>query len=222
MLSRLALRSVKINNGCLTIIRPSTSVTKSEDAQKAVTFERPKQLVYPGKVRIGFIPEEWFQFFYPKTGVTGPYVFGTSVLAYLFSKEIWVVEHEFVTGLSLGIFAVFCIKKFGPKVAEFLDKELDNTAQFELNGQTMLYDAKRENIGLQLEAAYRQRLVQIHSEVKKRLDYQLETTNVKTKLEQRHMVNWIVENVRKAITPDQENAALKQCLANLKTLSANA
>ncbi|RXG53878.1 ATP synthase subunit b, mitochondrial [Armadillidium vulgare] len=189
MLSRLALRSVKINNGCLTIIRPSTTVTKSEDAQKAVTFERPKQLVYPGKVRIGFIPEEWFQFFYPKTGVTGPYVFGTSVLAYLFSKEIWVVEHEFVTGLSLGIFAVFCIKKFGPKLAEFLDKELDkqekmltdfrtdsiseiqnkidyeNTAQFELNGQTMLYEAKRENIGLQLEAAYRQRLVQIHSEV---------------------------------------------------------
>lgn len=33
--------------------------------------ERPKRPIYPAPVRHGFIPEEWFQAFYPKTGASG-------------------------------------------------------------------------------------------------------------------------------------------------------
>lgn len=66
-----------------------------------------------------------FQYFYPKTGVTGPYVFGAGLVTYLCSKEIYVMEHEFYTGLSILIMVVYATKKFGKPVAAYLDKEVD-------------------------------------------------------------------------------------------------
>lgn len=66
-----------------------------------------------------------FEFFYEKTGVTGPYMFGTGLITYLCSKEIYVMEHEFYTGISLGIICLYATKKLGPHIAKYLDKEVD-------------------------------------------------------------------------------------------------
>jgi len=108
---------------------------------------------------------------------------------YLVSKEIYVLEHEFYNGISLLIICVASVKLFGPKLAEILDKgvdkyhnELDETrnneiAQYEdlishekkvqasLDGQKMIIDIKKENIKMQLEATYRERMVQVYQEV---------------------------------------------------------
>ena len=97
--------------------------------------------------------------------------------------------------------------------------------------------AKKEAVGLQLEGEYRSRLAAAHAAVKKRLDYQVryqktvlssdhcnchqvETANVLRRMEQKHMVDWIIGNVKASITPDQEAAALKKCISDLKALSA--
>merc|ERR1712061_262465 len=98
--------------------------------------------------------------------------------------------------------------------------DMEKESQMDAAAYTDIIAAKREAIGLQLEAAYRARLVEAHSAVKKRLDYQLETANVMRRMEQKHMVNWIISNVKKSITPAQEDAALKKCIADLKKLSA--
>merc|ERR1712048_1530555 len=75
-----------------------------------------------------------------------------------------------------------------------------------------------EAVGLQLEGEYRSRLAAAHAAVKKRLDYQVETANVLRRMEQKHMVDWIIGNVKASITPDQEAAALKKCISDLKAL----
>lgn len=138
---------------------------------------------------MGFIPEEWFQFFYNKTGVTGPYTFGVGLITYLCSKEIYVMEHEYYSGLSLAIMAVVAVKKLGPVAAKWADKEIDRIEsewkqgredelkslqesiedekkeQWRAEGALMLMDAKKENVALQLEAAFRERTMNVYNEV---------------------------------------------------------
>lgn len=197
----------------------------------------------PGKVRIGVVPEEWFQFFYKKTGVTGPYVFGTGFITYLVSKEWWVLEHEFYNGISLFIFCTVLIKKLGPPLAKYLDKEIDDyekslndakdgdrqdleqniesekQLQVSNEGQLVLVDAKRENVSFQLEAEYRTRLMAVYEGVKKRLDYQVALTDIENRFVQKNLVDWVVRNVKSSVTPDQDKKNIDTCIAELGRLA---
>ena len=51
------------------------------------------------------------------------------------------------------------------------------------------------------------------------MDYQLQTANVLRANEQKHMVDWIITNVKKSIIAKQEEDALKKCVADLKALA---
>jgi len=180
----------------------------------------------------------------PRPAFTGPYMFLVGVGTFLASKEFFVMEHDFYVGLGLAAVLTLVVKQVGPDWTAEINKELDEEeanlrairqneidaikteialekeSQLDAAAYTDIIAAKKEAVGLQLEASYRARLVEAHSAVKKRLDYQLETANVLRRMEQKHMVDWIISNVKKSITPAQEDAALKKCIADLKKLSA--
>ncbi|KAJ8684739.1 hypothetical protein QAD02_020532 [Eretmocerus hayati] len=172
-----------------------------------------------------------------------PYVFGGALSTFLLSKEIYVCEHEFYSGLSLFMVLIVGIKKFGPAVAKYLDKGIDDyerswessrtdqidglkdciehekREQWRTDGQRMIIDIKKENINLQLEAAYRERLSVVYQEIKRRLDYHVQLQNAQRKLAQKQMVRWIVENVKKSFTPEQEKLVLSRCIVDLQNLT---
>lgn len=90
-------------------------------------------------MRMGFIPEEWFTFFYKKTGVTGPYTLAFTLSTYLVSKEIYVLEHEYYSGLSLLVMWIVAVKKLGPALAKSLDKEIDVSLMITNPRQTLMH-----------------------------------------------------------------------------------
>lgn len=210
-------------------------------------FPHPVQPEKTPPYRMGFIPESWFTFFYEKTGVTGPYVFGTGVIATLLSTELWVVEHGFTEFVSFWLAVWFLVKKVGPGIRNYTEKSNNDyfkarwedpvnqarestlatidaieKAIWREEGQKYLFEAKKENVALQLEAIYRQRLAEVHQAVKRRLDYQSDMESAKRNFEQKHMVDWIVDGVVKSITPQQEKESLNKCIQDLKALAAKA
>merc|ERR1712212_1069402 len=196
-----------------------------------------------GKVRHGIFPEELFQFLYPKTGVTGPYMLGTGLLLYMLSKEIYIMNDETITGAAMIGIIVFAVKKFGPSAAAFADKlndekvakcqevkdrginilvatvENEKKEQWRLEGRSMLFDAKRNNVAMLLETNQRERVHMVTNEVKKRLDYQVALQNLHRRMEQEHMVKWVEQNVIQSITPQQEKESIAKCITDLKALA---
>ncbi|XP_071476888.1 ATP synthase F(0) complex subunit B1, mitochondrial-like [Diadema setosum] len=249
MLSRLVFRNgsaiaaaaVRASAPCVTVA-PQKMLISTSSSQLMPT-KMPEE---GGKVRFGFVPEEWMQFFHKKTGVTGPYVFGTGLILFLINKEIYVFGPETIhAAVALSLF-IYGIKRFGPGIAQWADKkraerleqayvgrnesiamyndaiEHEKTEQWRLDGRKQLFDARRENVAMRLEIEYRERLQQVATEVKKKLDYHVELENAKRRMEQQHMVRWIEDNVVKSITPQQEKEILNTCITNLKSLSATA
>ncbi|CDW57628.1 Mt ATP-synt B domain containing protein [Trichuris trichiura] len=185
---------------------------KENPERDIVNFPHPVRQMFPPKTRLGFIPDSWFNAFYDITGVTGPYLLTGGLVLFIVQKEMLGPSHEMVILGTRIALIVFLARKFG-----HYDCKVKIDAYKAI--VPMIYDAKRENLALQLEADYRHRLAFAHAEVKKRLDYMADVVAVKRKYQARNMVDWIVKEVVKAITPELEKATLQQCIQRLQELS---
>ncbi|XP_053562614.1 ATP synthase F(0) complex subunit B1, mitochondrial [Bombina bombina] len=246
MLSRVALVSASALKNSAPMSASMLNVCRGFHTGQPALAPVPPLPEKGGKVRFGLIPEEFFQFLYPKTGVTGPYMFGTGLLVYILSKEIYVINHETFAAACIAICLFYGIKKFGPSVAAFADElnnekvakaqavkdsaiknleraiEEETKEQWRVEGRNNLFDAKRNNIAMLLEINYRERLLNVYNEVKKRLDYQVGLQHLQRRKEQDHMISWVESNVRQSITPQQQKESIAKCISDLKLLSKSA
>merc|ERR1712200_139304 len=130
------------------------------------------------------------------------------------------MEHQLINGASLA-FPIYCMYKsdaIGGKLrAKTAEMSLKDMEQWELMRTHAI-----KHLELQLEAEYRERLAHVHREIKKRLDYAAAMATTTRRIEQEHMVDWIVRNVKDSISPEQEEENLNACIANLEALAAKA
>lgn len=94
-------------------------------ARDLVNFPRLVRKDFPDQTRLGILPESWFDYFYPKTGVTGPYVFFGSFLTFLLSKEWLVFEHELLVGVQATIIIMIGVNMFGKENRYKICSKLD-------------------------------------------------------------------------------------------------
>lgn len=211
-------------------------------------FPHPEyKKVVTEEYNFGFIPTRWFKCLYPQLGVSGCYTLVWGLALFAVSKEYYVIDHG-TTEIVAAVLALNWARlKWGAKIEAWLDKkreiyrqELYDTPLEEAtkgykaevveieqdiarqDAVPVIFQAKQEQIDLQLETEYRQRLAEVYETVRRRLEYQADLEHTQRAFEQNHMVNWIVSSVQKSITPQQEKENLASCIRTLKNLSASA
>lgn len=188
-------------------------------------------------------PETWFDFLRPRTGESGPYVLFGGLLAMLVSKELYIITPD--TNYVLAFIAASTIAtvygghyvrdhmetgrvnelKFYDQVKHEEITELITTVddirlqQWRAQGQDLISDARRSNLGMMLETEYLNRQATVAGTVKKMLDYQVAVQKAETDMEQAHMVNWIETKVKETITPETQKATLDACIARLNSIA---
>lgn len=84
----------------------------------------PPQLIDPPTTRLYFLPESWFKFFESKTGRTGGYVFGTTFITFLVSKEIFCYNDNAHSGAALFLIAYMVVTKYGKQINDYMTSHM--------------------------------------------------------------------------------------------------
>merc|ERR1712183_46110 len=75
MLSRQAITRATQARNCLVVASRGLAVSTPNPERDLVNYPARVRPIEKAPVRMGIFPEEWFAALYPKTGVTGPYMF---------------------------------------------------------------------------------------------------------------------------------------------------
>lgn len=210
-----------------------------------VNFPYPERPTFEPKTRMLMIPDSWCTPFHKITGTSGPYLFYGGLFAFFLNKELWVFEEQ--GHMLCGWILLYLIVKnaFGYRIDNSLYKgyqermdyfkgliqeDLREATEFRKNSAAETAALKavhenfptifKENMALQLEAAYRRNVQTVASELKRRLDYLKETEATKQRFERDLLLKLISEGVQKEIAQGNiKDAYLDNCIAQLKTLS---
>uniref|UniRef100_A0A670J3W6 ATP synthase subunit b n=1 Tax=Podarcis muralis TaxID=64176 RepID=A0A670J3W6_PODMU len=145
--------------------------------------------------------------------ILAAYIYGTGLLLYMVSKELYIVNHETIVGGVMAGILIYIIKKYSADVAAFADKLNEDTIAQATSGENVMIadhttaiEEKKEQgplylylyylFAIMLEANYRVRLFTVYTEVKKRLDYHVAIQHLRWNMEQNHMIIWVEQNIK--------------------------
>ena len=229
MLSRLGIRQTAIISH---VIRPCVLSQRTFSLSAAKDKYSWHRTAWPA-----------WQMYKDKAGSSGATIMIAGAAAYLISKEIMVINDEFILLIMMGGVSYNLSKFLGATVGKALDDErltileamnkgrndqieslkkaIDAhlEAKDALKYRDELFDIIKANNEMKLEADYRSYLHEVEREVKKRLDYQIDMQKLELSIEEQHICNWVEEKVITSISPKQENDALIQCINDLNLLA---
>ncbi|KAI1707537.1 mitochondrial ATP synthase B chain precursor domain-containing protein [Ditylenchus destructor] len=221
---------------------------KEHPERDLVNFPYPETHMFAPKFRLFMIPDSWCTPFHKITGTSGPYLFWGGLAAFLVSKEIFTLDEGWAK-LYCGIWAYLLISRtwsyqwdkklyqkwrdemdmYNKLIAEDLKEavEFRNVSAAEAESLKAMQEnfptIFKENMALQLEAAYRQNVEKVSTELKRRIDYLQEVEDTKTRFERDILLQSVIEGVQKQIATNEGNikdAYLDNCIDQLKTLRA--
>ncbi|CEF69788.1 ATP synthase F(0) complex subunit B1, mitochondrial [Strongyloides ratti] len=223
---------------------------KEHPDRDLVNYPYPARPMYPPKTRFLVMPNSWFTPFQSITGTSGPYLFFGGLAAFLVNKEIFVCEEQ---AYSLGGWIAFYLilsRSVGYKLDKWLyegyqermnyfkgliKEDLKNAVEFrkmaaaETESLTAVKEAfpkvMKDNLELQLEATYRKNVKNVSNEIKRRIDYLVESEETKQKFEKDCLIKYITGGVTEAIQKNEggiKDAYLEDCIKELKNLANKA
>jgi len=239
MLSRLAAsRSTALLNQ---VLKPCVvgAVTAKRDISVPPT-EHNMRPIYNK-----YFKQAWpsFQMYKAMAGETSGTFFGAGVMAWLISKEIFVINDEVMLGFIMfgtiyhlqKILGVPYGKALKKKHQDYLDRIYDEKHQSMAALEEAIvnermceeawvnreefFDVTRQNNQVELELEYKKRLHEVESAVQKRLDYQVDLQNIENSIEERHMVAWVEKQVLDSISEAKDGDTLSQCIRDLNELA---
>jgi len=240
MLSRLASVS-RIGAKALPYARPGRQLlyTSSKAATPADQAVWNETYVAAEDVE----PKSAWQKYKEIAGESAGTVFLGSLAVYLLSKEWYIINDETYLAAVMALTVGTLVKKVGPGVSDYfyaqrieqlskLNKEKENkiegineqlehltVAEAMLDTRADLFNAVKANNEMALEVQYRESLKEVETEVKKRLDYQIDLQNLKDRIEHEHIAKWVQDAVVQSITPEQEEEAIAKCIADIEALA---
>jgi len=113
---------------------------------------------------------------------------------------------------------------YAEKAAKLVDSEAKIAeaavvANF-LEDRPEFFDIMENQVELQAEVTYRKRLLEVETEIKKRLDYQVEMQNVERAIEEKHIAAWVEKEVLKSISEQRDEDTFQACINNLEDMAA--
>jgi len=188
-------------------------------------------------------PKSIWQQYKDVAGESAGSVFLGSLAVYLLSKEVYIINEETYLAALMAFTVGMIVKKAGPGVSDYfegvrqeqlakLNKEKESkvesindqltqisAAESLLDTRADLFNVVKVNNEMALEVQYREHLKEVETEVKKRLDYQIDLQNLKDRIEHEHIAKWVEDAVVQSITPEQEEEAIAKCIADIEALA---